>query len=164
MKNDEIIFFTILFIIGLAIYKLSKSKQTMISKNFSYEEFEKSNTAKEQGIDNKIPDNLKPNISALVKNVLQPARDWINNPINISSGYRSKKLNTAIGGVSNSQHLEGEAADIVTSDNAKLFNYIKNNLQFDQLIWEYGDSSQPEWIHVSYKRDGNNRNQVLTIK
>ena len=68
----------------------------------------------------------------------------------ISSGFRSSGVNAAAGGASTSQHLKGEAADVICSDNAKLFNYIKDNLNFDQLIWEYGNDNQPAWVHVSY--------------
>jgi len=82
-------------------------------------------------------------------------------PIFISSGYRSPHLNISIGGISTSQHCKGEALDLDADGyNYKLFNYIFENLDFDQLIWEFGDDKNPAWVHVSYKID-ENRNQVL---
>lgn len=90
------------------------------------------------------------NLIALCTNVLQPSRDELGFKLFISSGFRSPGVNAATGGASTSQHLKGEAADVICADNAKLFNYIKDNLLFDQLIWEYGNDKQPAWVHVSY--------------
>ena len=132
----------------------------MLSKNFALEEFTRSTTANREGISNQPGPAEVANISALVLNVLQPLRDAVGFPINITSGYRSPQLNAAIGGATNSQHLKGQAADLVSQDNAKLFNYIMTNLPFDQLIWEAGNDDQPEWVHVSYKPSFN-RKQVL---
>jgi len=100
------------------------------------------------------------NLKYLVENILDPLRDMINEPIIINSGYRSPMVNKSIGGVPSSQHVKGEAADIECSDNAKLFNLIKNNFLFDQLIWEKGDNKQPSWVHVSLKKTGN-RKEIL---
>ena len=132
----------------------------MLSKNFALEEFTRSTTANREGISNQPGPAEIANISALVLNVLQPLRDAVGFPINISSGYRSEALNSFIGGANNSQHTKGQAADLVSQDNAKLFNYIMTNLPFDQLIWEAGNDDQPEWVHVSYK-PAFNRKQVL---
>ena len=98
------------------------------------------------------------------KCVFEPIREHFNQPIYISSFYRSPELNTAIGGSKNSQHCKGEALDIDdvfgTVTNADIFNYIKERLDFDQLIWEFGDDQNPAWVHVSY-RLGNNRRRIL---
>jgi hypothetical protein len=84
----------------------------------------------------------------------------------VSSGYRSAELNTAIGGSKRSQHVEGRALDLDADvygrcTNAQIFRYIKDNLEFDQLIWEFGDEDNPDWVHVSYVYDGNNRKRCL---
>lgn len=149
-------------------YLLFKKRNMRLSKNFTLQEFQESDTARKYGIINLIPQKYVPNIQKLVDNVLQPARDWVNMTVIITSGYRSQKLIEALKkegyNVSpNTQHAYGMAADLTCNDNAKLFNFIKDNLFFDQLIWEGGDDTQPEWVHVSY-RDGKNRNQVLKIQ
>jgi len=102
-------------------------------------------------------------IEAVCINVLQPLRNWYKRRIRIGCGYRSPALNAITpGAAADSQHKKGEAADIDTlNDNGKLFKYIKNNLPFDQLIWEFGDDENPDWIHVSYKIDRTNRFKVL---
>jgi len=132
----------------------------MLSKNFALEEFTRSATANRLGIINQPGPAEIAALGLLVQNVLQPLRDGVGFPIIISSGYRSPKLNEAIGGATKSQHMKGQAADLVSQDNAKLFNYIMTNLPFDQLIWEAGNDEQPDWIHVSYKPSFN-RNRVL---
>ena len=103
------------------------------------------------------------NLTHLVLHVLQPLRDVIGESIPISSGYRSPALNKLVGGVSNSQHVTGQAADIAIGGNMtkgkQWFNYIKNNLPFDQLIWEHNKQGV-YWIHVSYNKDGN-RKQII---
>ena len=124
-----------------------------ITKNFSWEEFERSNKAAELGIDNTIPDeNVADNIRALVFNVLQPLRDACGHPLKVNSGYRSKVLNKAVKGAANSQHTRGEAADI-HEDNpftlAWLVLHIR--LPFDQLIL------YDTFIHLSHKRNGPQR-------
>lgn len=101
-------------------------------------------------------------LSELVKNVLDPVREQIGMPIKVNSGYRSPLVNKQIGGAATSQHVKGEAADLDCADNAKLFNMICDNFVFDQLIWEGGDDSQPAWVHVSYKTQGN-RGEVLRM-
>jgi hypothetical protein len=134
-----------------------------LSKNFFLKEFIFSSTAARMGIDNYPGPREIAAIKSLCVNVLQPLRDWYGKPIRIGSGYRSPALNAVTPGASKtSQHRTGEAADPDTvHDNGELFEYIKNNLPFDQLIWEYGDDEDPDWIHVSYKADGNNRHEVL---
>jgi len=143
------------------LLRRSRKNRYMLSKNFALDEFTKSNTAKKLGIDNTPGPIEIANIGALVINVLQPLRDAMGFPIIITSGYRSQALNQAISNsASDSQHVKGQAADIVGQDKAKMFYYIKDFLPFDQLIWEAGNSNEPQWIHVSYKAIGN-RKQVL---
>lgn len=104
-------------------------------------------------------------LKLLVQNLLDPVREMYDSPIYVSSGFRSLTLNKAVGGATKliSQHTKGEAADIDGVDNAKLFNFIRDHFDFDQLIWEEGNNLQPAWIHVSYKAKGN-RQQILKFK
>lgn len=128
-----------------------------ITKNFSWEEFERSNKAAELGIDNTIPDNtVAENINALVFNVLQPLRDACGHPLRVNSGYRSKALNKAIKGAANSQHTRGEAADIHEDNPFTLAWLVLHiGLPFDQLIL------YDTFIHLSHKRNGQQRGQIL---
>ena len=140
----------------------------MLSKNFSLDEMTRSATAKSKLIDNTPNEAQIEFMVELCQNVLQPIRDKFG-PVKINSGFRSAKLNTAIGGSTSSQHccLNGGAADIYFKlGRAEVFHWIKENLRFDQLIWEFGDENEsldgngPAWIHVSYNY-GKNRNQIL---
>ena len=128
-----------------------------ITKNFSWEEFERSNKAAELGIDNTIPDeNVADNIRALVFNVLQPLRDACGHPLKVNSGYRSKALNKAVKGAANSQHTRGEAADIHEDNPFTLAWLVLHiGLPFDQLIL------YDTFIHLSHKRNGTQRGQIL---
>tara|TARA_R100001198_G_C5215327_1_gene199259 strand:+ start:975 stop:1436 length:462 start_codon:yes stop_codon:yes gene_type:complete len=136
-----------------------------LSKNLTLREVVKSNTATRLGIKND-PDQWEiNNLTAIAQNVFQPMRDHFGIPIGVTSGYRGKALNAAIGGSKYSQHMIGEALDIDAHmfggvTNKELFNYIKDNLDWDQMIWEFGDEEEPDWIHVSYKESGNNRKQI----
>ena len=135
-----------------------------ISKHISIKEATRSNTAERLGIDN-FPDSpTLANMQALAENVFEPLREHFGHPIYITSFYRSPELNKAIGGSSKSQHCKGQAIDIDdvigSSTNADFFNYIKDNLEFDQLIWEFGNDDNPNWVHVSYNND-NNRGRIL---
>ena len=134
-----------------------------LTENFTLQEMIRSNTAEAKRIVN-IPDANQINfIRELCINILQPVRDEFGVPIRISSGFRSPKLNVAIGGSSSSQHcaLRGAAADVQMDEmNAEIFNYIKNELIFDQLIWEFGSDENPDWVHVSFHK-GNNRKEIL---
>ncbi len=136
-----------------------------ISQYISYNEAIHSYTAKRLHIDN-IPNELQLQAMRNVANkVFEPLREFVGNPIKINSFFRSYDLNKAIGGARNSQHMTGEAIDIDDTfgfmSNAEMFHFIKDNLDFDQLIWEFGDDNNPAWIHVSYKLHGKNRKQVL---
>lgn len=129
-------------------------------RHFTISELCSSDTAKAKGICNMPTPGIERNLTALVDNVLDPLRDWYGKPIRVNSGYRCPALNKAVGGVANSQHLTGQAADIDTDDwaeNRKLMKHIEDSLDFDQLIWENGGA----WVHVSYRADGKNRRQVL---
>ena len=135
-----------------------------ISEHISIKEATRSNTAERLGIDN-FPDSpTLANMQALAENVFEPLRKHFGHPIYITSFYRSPELNKAIGGSSKSQHCKGQAIDIDdvigSSTNADFFNYIKDNLEFDQLIWEFGNDDNPNWVHVSYDAD-NNRGNIL---
>lgn len=136
-----------------------------LSKNLSLKEAIKSNTASRLGIKNNPEQWEIDNLRAVAENVFQPLRDHFGVPIGVSSGYRSKALNKAIGGSKYSQHMIGEALDLDADiygriTNADIFNYIKDNLEWDQMIWEFGDDEEPNWVHVSYKSKGLNRKQI----
>lgn len=138
-----------------------------ISKHLSLAEISRSETAKRKGINNTPSGEHLENFKKLAENIFEPIREHFRVPIHISSGYRSKELNSAIGGSATSQHCSGEAIDIDMDGsasgvtNAQVFNFIKDNLQFDQLIWEFGSDSNPDWVHVSYETTGKQRKQIL---
>jgi hypothetical protein len=136
-----------------------------ISKHLSLAEVSRSETAKRKGINNTPSGEHLENFKKLAENIFEPIREHFGVPIHISSGYRSKELNAAIGGSSSSQHCQGEAIDIdmdgTSITNAQIFNYIKDNLNFDQMIWEFGNDSNPDWVHVSYESTGKQRKQIL---
>lgn len=135
---------------------------TKLSKNLTLEEVIRSATATKNGLSN-IPDVMHViNLTYIANDVFQPLRDAIG-PIICTSGYRGRELNALIGGASTSQHTKGMALDLVAINetNKGMFNYIAENLNFDQLIWEYGTLNEPEWVHVSYDKFGNNRRELL---
>ena len=137
-----------------------------LSKNLTLAEVTKSTTAKRLGIDNTPDEWTTENLRQVAINIFQPLRSAFGTPIYVSSGYRSAELNTAIGGSTRSQHVEGRALDLDADvyggcTNAQIFNWIKDNLEFDQLIWEFGDDDNPDWVHVSYVYDGINRKRCL---
>ena len=135
-----------------------------ISNHISLKEATRSNTAQRLGIDNFPNSYIISKMQLTANKIFEPLREYVECPIYISSFYRSPELNTAIGGSKNSQHCKGEAIDLddVYSKvkNKVFFDYIKENLDFDQLIWEFGDDENPAWVHVSYKEKGN-RNRIL---
>lgn len=135
-----------------------------LTRNITLEELTTSQTATRLKINNTPTPEIIENLKVVAAQV-QKVRDHFGKPLIISSGYRSEKLNSAIGGARNSQHTKGEAIDIQSTNgytNADIFNYIKNNLDFDQLIWEYGTRKEPKWVHISYKKSGN-RKQILYV-
>jgi hypothetical protein len=137
-----------------------------LSENLSLAEVTRSESAKRFGISNTpTPEHIE-NFKKLAENIFQPIRKHFGKPIHISSGYRSLALNKVIKGSSlTSQHCSGEAIDIdmdgTDITNAQIFKYIKDNLNFDQLIWEFGNNINPDWVHVSYESTGKQRKQVL---
>ena len=134
-------------------------------KYFTFNELFRSDTALKMGIDN-IPDSpeIRENLLKLGETILDPIRERWKNPIRVTSGYRCKELNKAVGGVSNSQHTNGQAADLcIDGDMQKgkrWFEWIKSHCDFDQLIWEH-NAKGSYWVHVSYRADGRNRKQVI---
>ena len=136
-----------------------------ISDHISFKEFTRSSTAKRLGIENKPGAYEVKCARDLAYYVFEPLRKWVGGPIRINSFFRCKELNAAIGGSKKSQHCYGQAIDIDDTHgfktNAEMFNYIKDNLEFDQMIWEFGDDQNPEWVHVSYVGPGKNRKRCL---
>lgn len=137
-----------------------------LSDNLTLDECLKSNTALRLGIDNSPTEEHKQNLKIVAEKIFQPIREHFGKPIYVSSGYRSKALNDAIGGSSSSQHCHGQALDLDQDNrntgvtNKDVFDYILMNLEFDQLIYEFGDAINPAWVHVSYN-ENKNRNKVL---
>lgn len=136
-----------------------------ISKHISYKEGVYSTTAKRLGIDNTPDAYALQNMELLAEKIFEPLREYVNGPIAINSFYRSPELNQAIGGSSKSQHCEGRAIDIDDTygymSNKEMYEYIKNNLDFDQIIWEFGTDDNPDWVHVSYVDHDFNRQRCL---
>jgi zinc D-Ala-D-Ala carboxypeptidase len=138
-----------------------------LSTNLMLSEVIRSESAKRGGISNAPSQPHLKNLVTIATNVFQPIRDHFGVPIHISSGYRSPELNRLVGGSTSSQHSSGEALDIDMDGtahpvtNKMVFDFILNNLEFDQLIWEFGSAQNPDWVHVSYKANGPQRKQVL---
>ena len=136
-----------------------------LSENLDLSEVIRSESAKRNGISNTpTPEHIE-NLKALAENIFQPIRDHFKKPIRISSGYRSKELNAKVGGSATSQHSKGQAIDLDNDGtditNRQIFDFVKDNLPFDQLIYEFGDDDNPNWVHISYNRNGQQRGQVL---
>tara|TARA_R100001244_G_scaffold63700_2_gene52828 strand:+ start:344 stop:802 length:459 start_codon:yes stop_codon:yes gene_type:complete len=136
-----------------------------ISTHISTKEGIRSITALRLGIDNVPGDNELQNMKLIAEKVFEPLRDFVDGPIRINSMFRSKDLNRAIGGSRKSQHCQGCAIDVDDTfgvmPNSAMFNWIKQNLNYDQLIWEFGDENNPDWVHVSYVNPESNRNKCL---
>ena len=140
----------------------------MISKNITYKEATRSDTAKRLSIDNTPDAEQLENMKRVAENVFQPVRENFDCTIYVSSFFRSEELNKAMKGSSSSTHMKGEAMDLDADvfgkvTNAQIFHYIKDNLEFDQLIWEFGTEEEAAWVHVSLSKN-NNRNQILVAK
>ena len=136
-----------------------------ISKHISYKEATYSNYAKKYKIANKPNEEHIDSMELLAEKIFEPLREWVGCPIRVNSMFRSEKLNSALKGSKTSSHLKGQAMDITSmggKSNLEMFHYIKDNLDFDQLIWEFG--SEPKWLHVSYNNEKDNRKQVLVTK
>ena len=136
-----------------------------ISDHITLREATKSNTALRLNINNIPNDYQTGNMVAIAINLFEPLRKWVGGAIRINSFYRSDKLNQAIGGSSRSQHCQGRAMDIDDNfghkTNAEMFEYIRTNLNYDQMIWEFGNDANPDWVHVSYVSKDQNRGRCL---
>ena len=140
-----------------------------LSKNLTLKECIRSGTADRLGIDNTPDEWATENLKKVAEHIFQPLRDHFGVPVYVSSGYRSPDLNRAIGGSKRSQHMEGRALDLdadVFGDisNAEIFHYIRECLEFDQVVWEFGDEDNPSWVHVSYVHGGTNRKRCLKAR
>ena len=137
----------------------------MISKHISDKEGVYSRTAIRLNINNKPNDNQMQNMCLIAEEVFEPLRVWVGGPIKINSFFRSPKLNKAIGGSTKSQHCHGQAIDLDDTfgraTNAEMYEFIRKYLDFDQMIWEFGDEDNPDWVHVSYVSPEKNRNRCL---
>ena len=137
----------------------------MISNHISYREGVYSITAKRLGLDNTPNNEQLNNMELIAHEVFEPLRTYVGGPIKINSFFRSPKLNKAIGGSSRSQHCKGQAMDIDDTygrmTNAEMYHFIKEHLDFDQIIWEFGDDDNPDWVHVSYVSEEDNRRRCL---
>lgn len=137
----------------------------MISEHISEKEGTYSITAIRLGIENMPDEYARQNMEIIAERIFEPLREAACGPIKINSFYRSPELNKAIGGSARSQHCEGRAIDLDDTygymSNSQMFHFIKNKLDFDQLIWEFGDDKNPDWVHVSYVDEDYNRKRCL---
>jgi zinc D-Ala-D-Ala carboxypeptidase len=136
-----------------------------LSKNLTLKEVIKSETAIRLGINNVPNDKQLENLKTVATEVFQKIRDYFGVPIKVASGFRCEALNKAVKGSKTSDHMTGSALDIDVDgfnyiDNKAIFNYVKDHLEFKQLIWEFGDSNNPDWVHVAYVK-GQNKKEVL---
>ncbi len=137
-----------------------------ISKHITVKEATQSATATRLKIDNTPSAEVLANMKLVAEKCFEPLREWYSKPITINSFYRSPALNKAVKGAKNSDHVKGMAIDLdagSNSENLKLFNWLRDNVEFKQLIHEYGDKSGPEWVHISYDSK-DLRTQILYIK
>ena len=136
-----------------------------ISKHISYKEGVYSRTATRLGIKNNPNAEQMENMITIAEEVFEPLRAYVGGPIKINSFFRSPELNKAIGGSTKSQHCHGQAIDLDDTfgrcTNAEMFEFIKKYLDFDQIIWEFGDDDNPDWVHVSYVSPDQNRKRCL---
>ena len=136
-----------------------------ISKHISYKEGVYSRTATRLGIKNNPNTEQMENMITIAEEVFEPLRAYVGGPIKINSFFRSPELNKAIGGSTKSQHCHGQAIDLDDTfgrcTNAEMFEFIKKYLDFDQIIWEFGDDNNPDWVHVSYVSPDQNRKRCL---
>ena len=140
-----------------------------LSKHLTLKEVIKSNTASRLGISNSPTEEHRENLRIVAEKVFEPIREHFGVPIGVSSGYRSARLNKAVKGSATSDHCKGKALDLDADmfgkiTNAQIFHFIKDNLEFKQLIWEYGNDSEPNWVHVSYDPNNNKKTVLKTLK
>jgi zinc D-Ala-D-Ala carboxypeptidase len=136
-----------------------------ISKYVSYKEGVHSNTAIRKGLDNTPTQDQLEGMKITAEEVFEPLRAWVGNKVKVNSFFRSPKVNESVGGSSSSQHCKGQAIDVDDTfgykTNAEMFEWIRGNLDFDQMIWEFGDDDNPNWVHISYVGKLSNRNRCL---
>ena len=140
----------------------------MISEHISYKEATHSATALRRDLDNTPNNDQLKSMEEVAENLFEPLREWVGGPINVNSFFRGEPVNTAIGGSKRSQHMKGQAIDIDDTfgykTNAEMYHYIKDNLDFDQMIWEFGDDKNPNWLHISWVSHRPNRKKLTIAK
>ena len=140
----------------------------MISEHISYHEGTYSQTGVRRDLDNTPDDDQLKRMEEVAENLFEPLREWVGGPIKINSFFRGKPVNTAIGGSRKSQHMKGQAIDIDDTfghkTNAEMYHYVKDNLDFDQLIWEFGTDKNPNWLHISWVSHRPNRKKLTIAK
>ena len=140
----------------------------MISDHISYKEATHSATALRKDLDNTPNDEQLKCMEEIAENLYEPLREWVGGPIKVNSFFRGEPVNTAIGGSTRSQHMKGQAIDIDDTfghkTNAEMYHYIKDNLDFDQLIWEFGTDKNPNWLHISWVSHRPNRKKLTIAK
>ena len=140
----------------------------MISKHISYHEGTYSQTGVRRDLDNTPDDDQLKRMEEVAENLFEPLREWVGGPIKINSFFRGEPVNTAIGGSRKSQHMKGQAIDIDDTfghkTNAEMYHYVKDNLDFDQLIWEFGTEENPNWLHISWVSHRPNRKKLTVAK
>tara|TARA_Y100001938_G_scaffold103067_1_gene140730 strand:+ start:133 stop:603 length:471 start_codon:yes stop_codon:yes gene_type:complete len=139
-----------------------------ISKHISYHEGTYSRTGERRDLDNTPNKDQLKCMEEVANNLFEPLREWVNGPIKINSFFRGEPVNTAIGGSRKSQHMKGQAIDIDDTfgykTNAEMYHYIKDNLDFDQMIWEFGNDENPNWLHISWVSHRPNRKKLTIAK
>lgn len=136
-----------------------------ISKHISWHEGTYSRTGERRDLDNTPNEDQLKCMKEVAENLFEPLREWVGGGIKINSFFRGEPVNTAIGGSTRSQHMKGQAIDIDDTfgkmSNAEMYEFIKEHLDYDQMIWEFGDNNNPNWVHVSYVSPQENRNRCL---
>ena len=139
-----------------------------ISKHISYHEGTYSRTGERRDLDNTPSEDQLKCMNEVAENLFEPLREWVGGPIKINSFFRGEPVNTAIGGSRKSQHMKGQAIDIDDTfghkTNAEMYHYIKDNLDFDQIIWEFGTDKNPNWLHISWVSHRPNRKKLTIAK
>ena len=139
-----------------------------ISKHISWHEGTYSRTGERRDLDNTPNEEQLKCMKEVAENLFEPLREWVGGPIKINSFFRGEPVNTAIGGSTRSQHMKVHAIDIddtfVHKTNAEMYHYIKDNLDFDQVIWEFGDEKNPNWVHISWVSHRPNRKKLTIAK
>ena len=139
-----------------------------ISKHISWHEGTYSRTGERRDLDNTPNKDQLKCMKEVAENLFEPLREWVGGGIKINSFFRGEPVNTAIGGSTRSQHMKGQAIDIDDTfghkTNAEMYHYIKDNLDFDQMIWEFGTDKNPNWLHISWVSHRPNRKKLTIAK